>query len=318
MATFNGSEWLPEQLRSLARQTRLPDELVIFDDRSTDSTEKILCDFASSAPFKVRIQIQPRNVGATKNFAAAITAADGDVIAPCDQDDVWYPDKLQRIEAEFARDASVDLVFTDADVVDRSLQPLGYTVWESIPFTAARQARAQRAGLARTLVRFNVVTGAAMAFAARWRSLLLPIPETWVHDGWIALLISAVGQCRWIPAPTIAYRQHARQQIGAQRLSFARQLKVAREMDKTYFDLQAVNFAAALQRLKNQQIPVHTGIIDLLAGKVRHCRRRTEVRARSHGWLSSVLQEYAGGRYSAYSFGWKSVAQDIVLVEGTR
>jgi glycosyltransferase involved in cell wall biosynthesis len=314
MATYNGSAWLAPQLQSLARQSRPPDEVVVFDDCSSDQTVQIIRDFAARVSFPVRVEVNSQNKGATKNFEAVIAAADGDVICPCDQDDVWYPDKLQRIENEFRRDEQLDLVFTDGDVVDQSLRPLGYTVWESIPFTLDRQSRARRAGLLRTLVRFNVVTGAAMAFKSKWRSMLLPIPETWVHDGWIALILSAFGKCHWIPGPTIAYRQHSRQQIGAPRLSFSRQLAVAKKMDRAYFNRQAEMFSAALVRMKSLPVAVPAANVDLLAAKVAHCRHRTTIRTRSEGWITSVLREYLEGGYSSYSFGWKSVAQDLVLV----
>ena len=98
MCTYNGEKYLREQLESIALQTRLPAELVICDDRSTDSTSEIIRNFADSAPFPVRFNLNPVNLGGatkgiTKNFEQASRLCTGDLIAFCDQDDVWLPKK---------------------------------------------------------------------------------------------------------------------------------------------------------------------------------------------------------------------------------
>ena len=116
LATYNGERYLGEQLESILRQTRLPDELVIFDDASTDSTPAIVQEFAKAAPFPVRFQINAERLGSTRNFEAAIRACSGDIIFLCDQDDVWYPDKIARMEERFIKDPEAGAVFTDADL----------------------------------------------------------------------------------------------------------------------------------------------------------------------------------------------------------
>ena len=81
MCTYNGGRFLEEQLLSIAGQTRLPFELVVCDDHSTDATCKIVQAFAASAPFPVRLYVNERNLGSTKNFehanASMITAIEG-------------------------------------------------------------------------------------------------------------------------------------------------------------------------------------------------------------------------------------------------
>src|SRR4051812_29809463 len=95
MATYNGAEFIRDQLRSLALQKRLPDELVVSDDGSTDDTVDILEAFAETAPFPVRISVNRENLGFTRNFERAILGCGGDIIYICDQDDVWFPNKIQ-------------------------------------------------------------------------------------------------------------------------------------------------------------------------------------------------------------------------------
>jgi glycosyltransferase involved in cell wall biosynthesis len=312
LATHNGANWLPRQLSSLLAQSRRPDELVAFDDASSDDTLEALRRFATESPFPVRVEAQSARVGAAGNFQSAIAAAGGDIIALCDQDDVWHPDKLARMEVEFAADPTLDLVFSDADIVDEDLQPLGYSFWQSVGFTAEERKLAQRRGLASVLVRFNVVSGAGMAFTARQKSRLLPIPSGWMHDGWIALILAATGRCQWIDQPLLAYRQHSRQQIGAGPKSLRAQIEIARRMDGPYFDRLIENFTACNDRLSGiGEVAPRT--LDLIRDKIEHCRARRDMRKPGAGRVARITREIYRGRYGAVSLGFKSILQDALL-----
>src|SRR5581483_5816839 len=94
MATYNGGQFIREQLDSLSRQTFLPCELVVCDDGSTDHTLAIVETFAASAPFAVRIHRNKKRLGFGPNFLKAASLCDGEVIAFSDQDDVWLETKL--------------------------------------------------------------------------------------------------------------------------------------------------------------------------------------------------------------------------------
>src|SRR6266849_5683432 len=117
MCTYNGARFLSEQLESIAAQTRVPDELVVCDDGSTDETVEIIKAFVERAPFAVRLEINANNLGSTKNFEKAIGLCQGEIIALADQDDVWYPKKLELLESVFLARPSVGAVFSDADVM---------------------------------------------------------------------------------------------------------------------------------------------------------------------------------------------------------
>src|SRR4029077_8380451 len=97
MCTYNGARFLPEQLESIAAQTRLPDELVVCDDGSADESAEIVRNFGKNAPFPVRLELNEKNLGATKNFEKAIGLCQGDLISLADQDDVWKPQKLSKL-----------------------------------------------------------------------------------------------------------------------------------------------------------------------------------------------------------------------------
>src|SRR5688572_30528777 len=117
MCTYNGADFLSDQLESIIAQSRPPDEIVVCDDGSTDETQTLLKQFAAASPVHVTLHFNEKNLGSVKNFEKAINLCTGDVIALSDQDDVWYADKLQLIENVFRAAPKAGLVFSDAEIV---------------------------------------------------------------------------------------------------------------------------------------------------------------------------------------------------------
>jgi hypothetical protein len=215
LCTYNGERWLPQQLASIQQQTRLPDELVVCDDRSTDQTLAMLGEFAAAVPFPVEIIRNTETLGSTKNFEKAIRLCGGDLIALSDQDDLWYPNRLERSEHEFIAHPQAGLVFSDADVIDEQNRPLGATLWQQLGF-AGKRKHDLMAGQFVLLAKHRFVTGATMMFRATLRERFLPIGVGWVHDEWITLVVAAFSELRPIDLPLIRYRIHGAQQVGFQ------------------------------------------------------------------------------------------------------
>jgi len=312
LAVYNGAATLPRQLQSLSRQTRRPDELIAFDDASTDASASILHAFADAAPFPVDVRVQPHNVGSTRNFSDAIAAATGDFIALCDQDDLWLPHKLAALES--ALDAGAGIAFSDAHIVGPDLQPLAKRLWPLLGFTPRQQQRMHTGHSVDLLLRANVVSGATMAFAARHKPLILPIEPGWIHDAWISLLIAALDRCQPIADPLLCYRQHSHQQIGPGPTSVAGKWAKARRMDRDYFQHLANNFAAAATRLANAGAPVE--VLRKIEGKTAHCRTRAAMRQSGSPLLTRpilIAQEWFHRRYFRYSLGAASLVQDLLL-----
>src|SRR5258708_2267565 len=124
MATYNGASFIQDQLDSLAKQDLLPDELVISDDGSTDDTLDIVVAFAQQAPFPVHVHRNETRLGYRSNFMRAAGLARSDLIAFCDQDDIWDPRKLKICAAAFD-DPEVLLVYHNARIVTADGRPVG-------------------------------------------------------------------------------------------------------------------------------------------------------------------------------------------------
>jgi len=313
MCTYNGELFLPEQLESIARQTVLPNELIICDDNSTDATLRILKDFQEKAPFEIKIYRNISKLGSTKNFEKAISLCNENIIVLSDQDDVWLPYKIEKLEHIFKSNPDIGYVFSDAIVVDEKLFPLGYTMWKSILFTTYQRRLFRNGYQVEILLKHNVVTGATMAFRAEKRDWILPISNQWVHDAWIALLVSAAGiNGNFIEESLIKYRQHSTQLIGGKKPSFSEQLRKTYNIKSNSYGIMAKQFEDILDRLiLMDKLKANTKL--LINSKIKHLRTRQNIHEISHlkrfNW---IFKELFSKRYHKFSNGWKSVAKDLL------
>ena len=124
LITYNGEQFFQRQLESIAQQTRLPDELIICDDCSSDRTVEIAEEFASTVPFKVRIFQNQTNLSFGLNFRKAFFLAENDITFFCDQDDVWLPEKIEKTMDCFEKNAAVGMVLSRDIFVDADEKPI--------------------------------------------------------------------------------------------------------------------------------------------------------------------------------------------------
>lgn len=216
MCTYNGAAYLDEQLESIRLQTVQPRELVICDDGSLDRTPEIVKDFAKHVTFPVRYVVNAHRLGVTRNFAKAMREAKGQYIALCDQDDVWYADKLEKqmalmaaTEKECGSDKPI-LVHSDLRVVSENRELINNSLfnYQKLSPTWIRPLD--------TLLIQNFVTGCSVIVNRALVEVALPLPSRAVmHDWWLALCASLFGEIRTLPEATIDYRQHANNQVGA-------------------------------------------------------------------------------------------------------
>jgi glycosyltransferase involved in cell wall biosynthesis len=226
MATYNGAQFLEPQLASIAAQTRLPDELVVCDDQSSDESVEIVERFASRAPFEVRVVRNPKRLGFGGNFLQAARLSRGDLIAWSDQDDVWMPEKLAVCAHEFERDGEVVLVvhaswFGGWIRHGRPVVRAATADWLG-PFTPRRTRRRtvytptslplRTIFPGRSSLVSRRVLDAADALQTRLPGI---IDEFWGHhDIWIPFVAGAIGKVVMLPDALVQYRQHEEQVTG--------------------------------------------------------------------------------------------------------
>lgn len=317
LCTYNGSRFVREQLTSVLGQTRLPDELIVCDDCSEDSTLDVVRKALVNAPFRTVIRFNPARLGPTKNFEQAINLCTGDVIVLCDQDDVWMPDKLASLELILLRNADTAYAFSDALVVDEALQPLGYTLWQAIGFRPREWREFNNGYQLEVLLRHNVVTGATLAFRSELRDVVLPIPQDWVHDAWIAFIAACCGKKGIaIETPLILYRQHAGQAIGGRKPKIRERIVRARATQKEGYLLEIQRYEQARERLRALGIN-NSQVEKLLDEKIKHLHARTRVWDRPGiQALLAPMKELVTGRYWRFSHGWSSFGKDFLVAIG--
>lgn len=306
MCTYNGTKYLQQQLDSIAAQSCPPDRMVIVDDSSTDGTVEIAHAFARGADFPVHVTTNDKNLGYAKNFERAIELSDGDVIALSDQDDVWHPRKLEEFATVFRRSPPAGLVFSDANVVDDELNPLGYRLWDAVRFSEARQFEIAHGHAFEVLLRGNIVTGAAMAFRSEYKRLVLPI-EGGLHDAWIALLIAAVADVVMVPEPLVDYRQHSSNQIGAKKLNRLQRMLKAKRLQPEELDRLDRAYRRLLEcgGVSPQRIALMQEFIDHLAIRIALPERRVYR-------LKFVCRDLWNGRYRRLWGSSRSAVHDVV------
>ncbi len=207
LCTYNGERFLREQLESYARQTRLPDEVVVCDDGSKDRTLAIMEEWGATVPFQVRIVRNEQNLGYAQNFGKAVSLCTGDVIFLSDQDDVWEPEKIEKMLRVFEEEPEVNLVVSDGYIIDENGQRTEGSIRELTELWFYDEPEAFCVLEPKRTDCFP--QGCASAFRASLREVLLPIPPGWTHDIWLQVTAPLVGRGRVLNFPLFSYRLYS-------------------------------------------------------------------------------------------------------------
>jgi glycosyltransferase involved in cell wall biosynthesis len=315
MCTFNGARFVMAQLSSIAAQDRLPDELVVCDDGSSDGTLEIVQKFARSARFSTRLVVNDRNLGSTKNFEKAISLCQGAIVALADQDDVWYPHKLGRIEQAFLRSSEIVSVFSDADLIDDDSHSLGERLWPSFSFDRREQMDFANGCALNVLLKHPVVTGASMAFRRQYFDLVAPIPAKQIHDRWISLLLATRGKFAVISDRLMQYRQHQDQQLGpGPRTLWERTRRARLTQPSFYFDEieRLCEFRERLEKYETASSSAERALKEI-GRKISHLEHRAGLPSIRVARIPGVLRQIFSGYYWRYSTGWSSIAKDLLV-----
>lgn len=216
LATYNGFLYLGELLKSLAKQTKFIDRIIVRDDNSSDNTMQILLSYKNKG---LPITILPSNnkqLGILANFSLILKHTSANYVFLCDQDDIWFPEKVEilikkmtYLEQIYGKNIPL-LVFSDMKIVNQELAILSHSGMKYQGFHPDKFNTFKKALLQ------NIVPGCSMVVNQSLLKLALPIPqEAIMHDWWLVLVASAFGKISYINKPLFYYRQHPNNSIGA-------------------------------------------------------------------------------------------------------
>jgi glycosyltransferase involved in cell wall biosynthesis len=217
LGLYNGAKYLPEFLDSLSKQTFQDWRLVVRDDGSRDDSLAIVERWAAHnlRPLKV-VSDSRGNLRVNANFSECLGQTNAPYVMPADQDDFWFPNKIETAIAEVRRieglygEAVPIAVYCDLQVVDERLQEIHPS------FLAMQGQGSRRLPTLAQLLAQNVAPGCSMIVNRALLRVALPIPEqAAMHDWWLMLNASTLGQIGHIAQPGLAYRQHGGNQVGA-------------------------------------------------------------------------------------------------------
>lgn len=295
LAAHDGERYLPVLLESLRSQTTPPARLIAVDDCSADATLERLRDFGARVDFDVEIVKTEQNIGSAAAFAHGVARASSDVIAFCDQDDRWHPDKLTRIERAWNETEGATMIVSDVSLADEELRPLGKTFWEALRFESPG-ADAPRRSVFDALMRGGRVPGMAMAVARDLAVLAGPPAPGWHHDGWYSLIAAATGTVRFLPEPLVEYRLHVGQQTAPRSRPSSR---ISRDERARRFAAGAARFATLAERLA--ELDVDEWAIETARDKSRFLQDRADIALSTSSRPRRIWSGLRAGRYVRYA-----------------
>jgi glycosyltransferase involved in cell wall biosynthesis len=282
MATYDGEKYIREQLESLSRQTLLPCELIITDDGSTDRTLTVVDGFAREAPFPVRIHRNRERLGYAGNFLKAASLCAGDLIAFCDQDDIWMEQKLSTCVPFFG---------------DPEVLLAAHSAWTLLP--SGQRGRRLPDYAQSGILSWGEIDpfGFPLGFAMILRKDLLAIsappsrPEKiHGHDQWLWFLAAATGKVAKIAEALTLYRQHEANLYGTREKITVSQL-AKRIAETLEYDALAADELVCAQVLMDASAG-HPGRAKRLVATAHQLERRaalhrlrTRIYARGSGFL---------------------------------
>jgi glycosyltransferase involved in cell wall biosynthesis len=208
MATYNGRGFVQEQLDSILNQTHPNIRLLVCDDCSIDGTHEYVSRLLSGLPNAIVLR-NSANLGAVKTFEALLQRVESPYFAFADQDDVWVADKIER-SLSLMIEKDLQLVYSDLEVVDAQLRQIAPSMWGYsgvMPLDASSPVP--------YLLR-NPVSGCTILGDSRLISQCLPMPDAVpMHDWWVVLRAAQIGRVGFLNAPTVKYRQHGSNELGA-------------------------------------------------------------------------------------------------------
>lgn len=195
LCTYNGSEFLSEQIQSVLDQDYTNFELVIVDDDSTDNTWDIISSYLADS--RIRFYKNEKNLGYAANFGKALSLCTGEFIALSDQDDIWLP---QKIKLMVSRICDTSGLYHNSAFITESGELTGVKLTDKVHFVSGKNPE--------SLLLYNYVGGHTLMIKRDVLNHALPIPKGIYHDWWIAFVCMNLDGLDFIDKPLVYYRIH--------------------------------------------------------------------------------------------------------------
>lgn len=316
MCTYNGARFLQKQLDSFSKQTRLPDEVVVCDDGSTDNTLEILEIWAKTVSFSVRIIRNETNLGYAQNFGKAVSLCTCDVIFFSDQDDIWEPEKIEKMTDIFENEPEICLIVSDGYIIDENDQRQTGGIQETNQLWFYDEPAT-----------FCVVhpsledcypQGCASAIRASLKSVFLPVPPHWSHDTWLQVTYHLYAdRCgKVISESLFSYRRHSGNTMGGTHDELQRHWERKKRihhwnMAEQFWAWQPaiLEFRKRVEELPNG--PIKRETLNRLASNQKHFTRRMRVQRNFLFYGFFWFIELIRGGYCEHIFPFRAAFFDL-------
>ncbi|MDH4945461.1 glycosyltransferase family 2 protein [Sulfurimonas sp. C5] len=203
LATYNGSQYLKEQLDSLCNQTYQNIEILIQDDASSDTTVDLIQTYRMH--HNIQLFVNDTNLGYIKNFETLIQKAKGEYIALCDQDDIWNENKIELLVKSIGTHS---LIYSNSLLIDSNGNSLQKTLQEKLKnnFIDSKEPL--------NFLFDNSVSAHAALFKKELLSTIFPFPKHIYFDAWIALNAANTNGVTYYDKNLVLYRQHSTNTLG--------------------------------------------------------------------------------------------------------
>lgn len=197
LCTYNGSQYLTEQLNTLSGQTYKNLEIIVVDDGSSDGTIELLRQYANASYLNFKIYSNEENLGYIKNFEKAIGLCNGEYIALCDQDDIWDERKIETLVRHIRHNI---LIYHDSALINETGDQLGYKISDVRNCYSGTDSR--------VFLFDNCVSGHAMLFKKELLTFIGGFNQAITHDWWLAYVAANNGSILFLDKVLVQYRQH--------------------------------------------------------------------------------------------------------------
>lgn len=230
LTTYNSNiDYLKKQIDSVLNQTYKNIKLIISDDCSSNEDVKVVLKEYEEKDSRVKVYFQEKNLGYTKNFEFVLTKSEGDYVAFCDHDDIWYENKIEMC-LKSLKEQNVDLVYCDAKQIDENGKVINesYLRYKKLPILNNKKYN--------KIIPFSrhIAIGCSQLFTKEVRQKMIPFTDNTIAHDWHNLFIaSRLKGVYCIDKPLFEYRLHGNNAFGGR--SFKQNMKIWKEKNGKNF-----------------------------------------------------------------------------------